>query len=65
MRSQWFSFVREVREKENRKRARKKNPMSHKEAMQKASGLWPKRKLQISKASAGVERKQVKEVQHE
>ena len=52
MRKSWFEYVRSVKEKENRKRVRKNNPITHKQAMKLASETWPKYKLKLQKKLA-------------
>lgn len=54
MRNYWFEFVATIRRKLSRKA--KKN-ISHKEAMQEASKLWPKEKLKIQNRLRREERK--------
>ena len=49
MRKSWFQHVKTTREKENRKRARKKNPCSHQEAMKLASVTWAKQRTKLAK----------------
>ena len=57
MRNYWFEFVAATRRKLTRK---EKKPVSHKQAMQEASKLWPKEKLKIQNKLRRAERKAAK-----
>ena len=57
MRNYWFEFVAATRRKLARK---EKTAVSHKQAMQEASKLWPKEKLKIQNKLRRAERKAAK-----
>ena len=57
MRNYWFEFVASTRRKLSRK---EKKTVSHKQAMQEASKLWPKEKLKIQNKLRRAERKAAK-----
>jgi len=59
MRHHWFDFVAQIRRKLSRKR---KTQVSHREAMQEASKLWPKEKLKVLNRIRRAERKALKEL---
>ena len=57
MRNYWFEFVATIRRRLSRK---EKKTVSHREAMQEASKLWPKEKLKIQNKLRREERKAAK-----
>ena len=58
MRHHWFDFVAQTRRKLSRK---EKRTVSHREAMQAASKLWPKEKVKVLNKIRRAERKAIKE----
>ena len=57
MRNYWFEFVATIRKRRSRK---EKKTVSHREAMQEASKLWPKEKLKIQNKLRREERRAAK-----
>ena len=57
MRNHWFEFVATIRRRLSRK---EKKDISHRQAMQEASKLWPKEKLKILNRIRRAERKAAK-----
>tara|TARA_B100000809_G_scaffold22982_1_gene20162 strand:- start:228 stop:446 length:219 start_codon:yes stop_codon:yes gene_type:complete len=62
MRSAWFEHVRKTRKKLSKG---KKEPVSHRVAMQQASSTWPKEKEKVLRAQKRVQRKKLKEAKSE
>ena len=62
MRSAWFEHVRKTRKKLSKG---KKEPVSHRVAMQHASSTWPKEKEKVLRAQKRAQRKKLKEAKSE
>ena len=59
MRQNWFEHVRKTRVKMAKKR---KEPVTHREAMKSASDSWPKEKAKIERAQKRAANKKAKEL---
>ena len=58
MRQHWFEHVRKTRVRMSKK---KKEPVSHRDAMKEASVSWPKEKAKIERAQKRAAKKKAKE----